>query len=287
MYNSLLLNKVNLLKLEGNYRKFYNINRIRGSYPLACTGENLHKTVTVWCSNDYLGQAQNPEVLMKMREALDKYGAGAGGSRNIGGTYDLLFALEESLADWHGKASALVFPTGYSSNDATLQCLLRLFSDCVVFSDAQNHASLINGIKASGVSKVIFRHNDVNHLAEELARYPIEQPKLIVFESVYSMDGDVAPIREIVALAKKHNCFTFLDEVHAIGMYGPRGAGISAELGVDSHIDIIQGTLAKAVGVVGGYIASSRAVIDAVRSFASGFIFTTSMPPCGSCWLFS
>lgn len=214
-----------------------------------------------------------------MHKAIDSHGCGSGGSRNIGGTHSYFSKLEESLADWHGKEGGLVFPTGYGSNDATLQCLLRLFDDCVVFSDALNHASIVNGIRSTPIERKIFRHNDISHLESLLSVEPIGRPKIIVFESVYSMDGDIAPIKDIVRLAKQYNALTFLDEVHAIGMYGPRGAGIAASLGVADQVDIIQGTMAKAVGVIGGYITGSAYLIDAIRSFASGFIFTTSLPP--------
>jgi len=212
-----------------------------------------------------------------MFDSIKKYGAGSGGSRNIGGTHHQCVLLESSIANWHNKDSALIFPTGYGSNDATLQCLLRLMPDCIVFSDELNHASIVNGIRSTKADRVIFQHNDVVHLESLLAKQPIDRPKIIVFESIYSMDGDIAPICEISALAKKYNAITYLDEVHAIGMYGPRGAGISAEFGVEN--DIIQGTMAKAIGMIGGYIAGSAGLIDCIRSFASGFIFTTSLPP--------
>lgn len=214
-----------------------------------------------------------------MHRAIDTHGCGAGGSRNIGGTHDFVARLEQSLADWHHKEAALVFPTGYGSNDATLQCLLRLLDDCAVFSDELNHASIINGIRSTRADSKVFRHNDVEHLKSLLEAEPISRPKIIVFESVYSMDGDTAPIAEIVALAKRYQALTFLDEVHAIGMYGHRGAGIAAQRGIDHEVDIIQGTMAKALGVIGGYVAGSDNLIDAIRSFASGFIFTTSLPP--------
>ncbi|WP_273757200.1 5-aminolevulinate synthase [Bartonella sp. MM73XJBT] len=280
MYNNFFSERINLLKANGTYRTFYDINRLCGHYPDARTSSDFGKTVKVWCSNDYLGMSQNQAVLQAMHDAIDRYGAGAGGSRNIGGNYAVLCQLEESLAQWHEKPAALVFPTGYTSNDATLHAILQLLPDCIVFSDEKNHASLINGIRRSGVEKIVFKHNDVEELEEALQAAPLERPKVIVFESIYSMDGDVAPIVDIVRLAKKYKCFTFLDEVHAVGMYGPKGAGMAAELGVAEDIDIIQSTLAKAVGILGGYIAGSREAIDAVRSFASGFIFTTAMPPC-------
>ncbi|WP_003980866.1 5-aminolevulinate synthase [Streptomyces rimosus] len=223
--------------------------------------------------------SQHPKVVEVMHRAIDEYGAGSGGSRNIGGTHAHYSALEASLAEWHHKEAALVFPTGYSSNDATLRCLLRLLPDPIVLSDELNHASIINGICSTKAERKTFRHNDVAHLEELLAGQPLDRPKIVVFESVYSMDGDVAPIEEIVKLAHEFNALTYLDEVHAIGMYGPRGAGIAADLNVDHLVDIIQGTMAKAIGVIGGYITGSTTLIDAVRSFASGFIFTTSLPP--------
>lgn len=280
MYAEILSDKLNSLKESGQYREFVTINRICGQYPLAkLNGKEDEQSVVVWCSNDYLGMSQHPVVTAVMHDAIRLYGAGSGGSRNIGGTHYHYTLLESSLADWHGKEAALVFPTGYSSNDATLQCLLRLFPNCIVFSDELNHASIINGIRSAKADRAIFRHNDVDHLEELLASQPRNRAKIIVFESIYSMDGDIAPIEKITNLASKYNALTFLDEVHAIGMYGPRGAGMAAELGVADRIDIIQGTMAKAIGVIGGYIASSALLIDAVRSFASGFIFTTSLPP--------
>lgn len=280
MYTEIIKNKIDSLKQNGQYREFVTINRINGQYPLAMlNGKKDEEPVVVWCSNDYLGMSQHYKVTEAMHEAIRMFGVGSGGSRNIGGTHYHYNALEASLAEWHDKEAALVFPTGYGSNDATLQCLLRLFPNCIVFSDERNHASIINGIRGSKVERKIFKHNDVENLEELLAAQPHDRAKIIVFESVYSMDGDIAPIKKITDLAHKYNALTFLDEVHATGMYGPRGAGIASELGIADRIDIIQGTMAKAIGVVGGYIASSVLLIDAVRSFASGFIFTTSLPP--------
>lgn len=279
MYAELAEQKVNQLKQKGHYREFVTINRLCSQYPLAKVNQQEDRHVVVWCSNDYLGMSQHPSVLKAMHEAIELYGAGSGGSRNIGGTHHYYAELEASLAEWHGKEAALVFPTGYGSNDATLQCLATIFPDCVILSDQLNHASIINGVRSSRADKLIFRHNDVRHLEQLLASIPRERAKIIVFESVYSMDGDIAPIREIAALAEKYNALTFLDEVHAIGMYGPRGAGIAAQLGVADRIDFIQGTMAKAIGVIGGFVASSAILIDSIRSFASGFIFTTSLPP--------
>lgn len=278
MYISLLKNKLNTLKASNQYREFITLNRIRGNYPFAWI-EHTQKKAVVWCSNDYLGMSQHPKVIKAMQEAIQLYGAGSGGSRNIGGTHNYFQQLESSIADWHQKENALVFPTGYSSNDATLQCLLRLFPECIVFSDELNHASIINGIRSTTVERAIFKHNDIDHLESLLSKEPYERPKIIIFESIYSMDGDIAPIEHIAKLAKKYNALTYLDEVHAIGMYGHRGAGIASELNVAHEIDIIQGTMAKAIGIIGGYIAASATIIDAIRSFAPGFIFTTSLPP--------
>ena len=278
MYEIFFSEKVEALKKSGQYRNFVTLNRICGKYPVADIIAD-HSSAVVWCSNDYLGMSQHPVVRTAMHTAVDLYGAGAGGSRNIGGNHELFEKLESSLAEWHNKEAALVFPTGFSSNDATLQCLLHLMDDVVIISDELNHASIINGIRAVKVQKEIFRHNDVKHLEKILSAYPLERKKLIVFESIYSMDGDISPIPEIIRLAKKYNAMTFLDEVHAIGMYGSRGAGKADEMHVADQIDIIQGTMGKAIGLIGGYIASSAIVIDTIRSFATGFIFTTSLPP--------
>ncbi|UDM48806.1 5-aminolevulinate synthase [Cupriavidus sp. MP-37] len=279
MYQHLLNEKLSGLKAAGQYRTFVTLNRICGRYPLARLEGNEERLVVVWCSNDYLGMSQHPAVRKAMHEAIDAYGAGSGGSRNIGGTHGLYAQLERSLAEWHAKEAALVFPTGFSSNEATLRCLLREIPDCVVISDEKNHASIIDGIRASSANRKVFRHNDLGHLEALLAEYPRETPKIVVFESVYSMDGDVAPISEIVELARRYNALTYLDEVHAVGMYGPRGAGLAAHNGVAGQVDVIQGTMAKAIGVIGGYIAGARWLVDAIRSFATGFIFTTSLPP--------
>ncbi|MFF4607383.1 5-aminolevulinate synthase [Streptomyces sp. NPDC001339] len=281
MYESYLAEKLDKLRRDGQYRTFIEINRHANAYPKATrrAADGRSQQVTVWCSNDYLGMSQHPKVVEAMHRAIDEYGAGSGGSRNIGGTHAHYSALEASLAEWHRKEAALVFPTGYSSNDATLRCLLRLLPDPIVLSDELNHASIINGICSTNADRKVFRHNDVAHLEELLSSEPLDRPKIVVFESVYSMDGDVAPIEEIVKLAHEYNALTYLDEVHAIGMYGPRGAGIAAQLNVDHLVDIIQGTMAKGIGVIGGYITGSTTLVDAVRSFASGFIFTTSLPP--------
>ncbi|WP_410680003.1 5-aminolevulinate synthase [Citrobacter braakii] len=279
MYQTLLSKKLSDLKASGQYRTFVTLNRICGQYPLAQLEGGDERPVIVWCSNDYLGMSQHLVVRQAMHDAIDRYGAGSGGSRNIGGSHGIFSQLERSLADWHSKEAALVFPTGFSSNDATLQCLLREIPDCVVISDEKNHASIINGIRATSTERQVFRHNDLDHLEESLARYPLERPKIVVFESVYSMDGDISPMAEIVDIAKQYNALTYLDEVHAVGMYGPRGAGLAAQLGIADKVDIIQGTMAKAIGVIGGYITGAQWLIDAVRSFSTGFIFTTSLPP--------
>lgn len=278
MYTLLAEKKVKDLKDKFQYREFKTIDRVCMKYPLATCGNSGAK-VTVWCSNDYLGMSQHPLLKKTMHHVIDTHGVGSGGSRNIGGTHSYFYKLEKSIADWHNKKAALVFPTGYSSNDATLQCLLNIYDDCIVFSDEKNHASIINGIKSSGIPKKIFKHNDIKDLERLLREEPLDRPKIIVFESVYSMDGDVAPIKDIVKLADKYNAFTYLDEVHAIGMYGPRGSGIASDLGICHKIDIIQGTMAKAIGVIGGYISGCTHIIDAIRSYASGFIFTTALPP--------
>ncbi len=279
MYQHLLGEKLSGLKAAGQYRTFVTLNRICGRYPLARLEGNDDRLVVVWCSNDYLGMSQHPVVRKAMHEAIDAYGAGSGGSRNIGGTHGLYGRLERSLAEWHSKEAALVFPTGFSSNEATLRCLLQQIPGCVVISDERNHASIIDGIRTSAANRKVFRHNDLAHLEALLAEHPHEVPKIVVFESVYSMDGDVAPIQEIVELARRYNALTYLDEVHAVGMYGPRGAGLAAHNGIAGQVDVIQGTMAKAIGVIGGYIAGARWLIDAIRSFATGFIFTTSLPP--------
>jgi len=280
MYQKKLQEKLINLKSSGQYRTFTYLNRMCGDYPVATLSTNSERKVIVWCSNDYLGMSENLVVRQAMHAAIDSHGAGSGGSRNIGGSHEIYQHLENEIAQWHKKDAALVFPTGFGSNDATLQCLLRLFSDLVVISDELNHASIVNGIRATKNERYIFKHNDINDLEKILSQVELMRPKLVIFESIYSMDGDISPIKEIVALAKKYNAMTFLDEVHAIGMYGPEGAGIAAAVGVSDQIDIIQGTMAKAIGIIGGYITASSLIIDVIRSFATGFIFTTSLPPC-------
>ncbi|MGQ4515388.1 5-aminolevulinate synthase [Streptomyces sp. DW26H14] len=261
-------------------REFLEISRRAGHFPSAMARVPDGETeVSVWCSNDYLGMGQHPMVLAAVHDAVAKFGAGSGGSRNIGGTNHQHVALEHELADWHGKDAALLFASGYTANDGALTVLAGTPADTVVFSDALNHASIIDGLRHSGATKRIFRHSDVGHLEQLLAETDPELPKLIVLESVYSMSGDVAPLAEIADLAERFGATTFLDEVHAIGMYGPQGAGIAARLGIADRFDVIMGTLAKGLGTVGGYIAGPRDLIDYVRSTSRAFVFTTSLPP--------
>ena len=269
------------LRERGNYRVFAELQRHQGDYPHATRYREDGSTqdVTVWCSNDYLGMGQHPEVLQAMHDELDKSGAGAGGTRNISGTMHVHRQLELELADLHGKEDALLFTSGYVSNWAALSTLASKLPGCVVFSDALNHASMIEGIRHSRAKCHVFKHNDAEDLDRLLSQYDASVPKLVAFESVYSMDGDIAPIKEICEVAKKHGAMTYIDEVHAVGMYGARGGGVAEREGLMDELTVIEGTLAKAYGVVGGYIAASKALCDFVRSFASGFIFTTALPP--------
>ncbi|MDB5661937.1 MAG: 5-aminolevulinic acid synthase [Sphingomonas bacterium] len=280
-YQRVFAQAIDRLHAEGRYRVFIDILRNKGAFPNArCfAGHNGPKPITVWCSNDYLAMGQHPKVIEAMEEALHDVGAGSGGTRNIGGNTHYHIELEHELADLHGKQAALIFTSGYVSNDATLSTLARLLPGCIIFSDELNHASMIAGIRNSGCEKRVFRHNDLEHLEELLAAAPADVPKLIAFESVYSMDGDVSPIHAICDLADRYNALTYLDEVHAVGMYGPRGGGISDRDGAAGRLTIIEGTLGKAFGVMGGYIAADRNVIDVIRSYAPGFIFTTSLAP--------
>jgi 5-aminolevulinate synthase len=268
------------LHQEGRYRVFADLKRRCGAYPTADHfAEGGMRDVTVWCSNDYLGMSQNTQVRAAMHEAIEEVGAGSGGTRNISGTTHYHVELEAELADLHGKEAALLFTSAYIANDATLSTLQRLLPGLVIFSDEKNHASMIEGIRRGGGVKHIFRHNDFEHLEELLKKVPSATPKIIAFESVYSMDGHIAPIEEICDLAEKYGALTYLDEVHAVGLYGPRGGGIAERDGLMNHVDIINGTLAKGFGVMGGYIAATRACCDAIRSYAPGFIFTTSLAP--------
>jgi len=280
-YEHIFNQAIERLHSEGRYRVFIDILRNKGAYPNArCfAGHNGPKPITVWCSNDYLAMGQHPKVVAAMEEALHNVGAGSGGTRNIGGNTHYHIELEQELASLHGKEGALLFTSGYVSNDATLSTIAKVLPNCVIFSDELNHASMIAGIRNSGAEKKVWRHNDVEHLEQLLAETDPELPKLIAFESVYSMDGDIAPIHAICDLAEKYNALTYIDEVHAVGMYGAHGGGISERDQAAHRIDIIEGTLGKAFGVMGGYIAADGRIIDVIRSYAPGFIFTTSLSP--------
>lgn len=280
-YSAKLDTALEALHDEGRYRTFIDIERKRGQFPHATwhKPDGTEKPVTVWCGNDYLGMGQHPAVLNAMHDALEATGAGSGGTRNISGTTVYHKELEAELADLHRKEAALIFTSAYIANDATLSTLPKLFPGLIIYSDALNHASMIEGVRRNGGAKRIFRHNDVEHLRELLEADDPDAPKLIAFESIYSMDGDFGPIEAICDLADEFGALTYIDEVHAVGMYGPRGAGVAERDGLMGRLDIINGTLAKAYGVMGGYIASSEKMCDAIRSYAPGFIFTTSLPP--------
>ena len=280
-YQAAFGSAVRRVKAEGRYRVFANLMRKKGEFPNARwrTPEGDVRDVTVWCSNDYLGMGQIPCVVESMKAAIDEVGSGAGGTRNISGTTHYHVELEHSLADLHQKDAALLFTSGYIANEATLATLGKILPGLIIFSDELNHASMIEGVKGARCEKHVWRHNDIEHLEELLKAAPIDAPKVIAFESVYSMDGDIGPIEAVCDLAEKYNALTYLDEVHAVGLYGLRGAGIAERDGLMHRVDIIEGTLGKAFGVMGGYIAADGAIVDAIRSMAPGFIFTTALPP--------
>ncbi|MFN4042485.1 MAG: 5-aminolevulinate synthase [Brevundimonas sp.] len=280
-YRTAFQNAVTQVKSEGRYRVFADLKRVRGKFPCAVRRreDGTEQDVVVWCSNDYLGMGQHPDVVAAMQDEVAEAGAGAGGTRNISGTTRSAVDLEAELASWHQKEAALLFTSGYVANEATLTTLQRILPGLIIFSDSLNHASMIAGIRNGGCERHIFAHNDLEHLEALLQAAPVDAPKLIAFESVYSMDGDIADLAGTIALARKYGAMTYLDEVHAVGLYGATGAGVAERDGVLDGIDIIECTLGKAIGVMGGYIAADAVIIDAVRSWASGFIFTTSLPP--------
>jgi 5-aminolevulinate synthase len=280
-YRGIFEDAVDALRQEKRYRVFADLERLAGHFPRALFRDSADnaREITIWCSNDYLGMGQHPTVIAAMQDAAAHFGVGAGGTRNISGTNRALVELERSLADLHRKEGALVFTSGFVSNEAAISTIARLLPDCVIFSDQLNHASMIQGVRQSGMQKHIFRHNDMRHLRDLLTATDRHRPKLICFESVYSMDGDVSPIAEICDLAEEFSALTYLDEVHAVGMYGARGGGIADRENLMERVDVIEGTLAKGFGVMGGYIAANKSIIDAVRSYAAEFIFTTALPP--------
>lgn len=281
-FDQIFAQKITELKREGRYRVFADLERICASFPKALwrtEGKAMPREVTIWCANDYLGQGRHPEILQIMQDTLAKSGAGAGGTRNISGTNHAHVELERSLAEWHGKEAALLFTSGFQANETTIATLAKLLPDCMIFSDAMNHASIIQGIRLARTEYKIFRHNDAGHLRELLKAAAPDRPKIVIFESLYSMDGDIAPMAELCDAAEETGAFVYLDEVHAVGLYGPSGAGLAERDGVASRCHILQGTLGKAIGTIGGYIAGSALMIDAIRSYAPGFIFTTSLPP--------
>ena len=279
-YDQIFLSALSDIKEEGRYRVFMDIERKKGEFPKATWHtENGEKEIVVWCSNDYLGMGQHPDVIKAMKDAIDKVGTGSGGTRNISGTHHYHVMLEEELADLHNKEAGLLFTSGYISNETSISTIAKLLPGCIIYSDELNHASMISGVLNGKCQKRIFKHNSVEHLEDLIKADDPTLPKIILFESVYSMDGDFAPIEEFCDLADKYNAMTYMDEVHAVGMYGPRGGGVAEQRGLMDRVDIIEGTLGKAFGLMGGYIAASKNIVDCVRSFASGFIFTTSLPP--------
>ncbi len=276
-YNALFDSKIDKLKIENRYRVFKEINRNSDTFPIA-TDTNGNK-ITVWCSNDYLGLGVHKNIVKAALNAINEYGVGSGGTRNIGGTHREIIELENSVAKLNQQEAGLVFTSGFVANVGTISAIIKMIPDIIVFSDEKNHASIINGIKSNNAEKHIFKHNDMLHLEELVSQYSVDKPKIIIFEGVYSMDGTIGNILEIVKIAKKYNCLTYVDEVHSVGLYGSRGAGITNLFDLENDIDIIQGNFAKGLGVVGGYIAGKKNIIDAIRSYSSDLIFTTSLPP--------